>query len=76
MAGEREVQYVSDANGNPIGVIVPIELWREIESDAGNRLLAQERNDKGRLLEAKDRQRALEGRSSTRFGQERRLTSC
>ena len=28
----QEVQYISDANGNPIGVIVPIELWRELES--------------------------------------------
>lgn len=28
-----EVQYISDANGKPVGVIVPIELWEEIESD-------------------------------------------
>lgn len=27
-----EVQYISDANGKPVGVIVPIELWEEIES--------------------------------------------
>ena len=27
-----EVQYISDANGKPIGVIVPIEVWDEIES--------------------------------------------
>ena len=28
-----EIQYVSDEGGNPVGVIVPIELWREIESE-------------------------------------------
>lgn len=27
-----ELQYISDANGKPVGVIVPIELWEEIES--------------------------------------------
>lgn len=24
-----EIQYVSDENGNPVGVIVPIELWQD-----------------------------------------------
>lgn len=28
-----EIRYVLDENGNPIEVIVPIELWREIESE-------------------------------------------
>ena len=28
-----EVQYVSDESGNPVSVIVPIDLWREIESE-------------------------------------------
>ena len=28
-----EIQIVSDQNGEPTGVIVPIELWREIESE-------------------------------------------
>ena len=27
------LQYVSDAQGNAVGVIVPIELWREIEAE-------------------------------------------
>lgn len=26
-----EVQYISDANGKPIGVIVPIDMWNEME---------------------------------------------
>jgi len=28
-----DIQYISDAKGNPIGVIVPIEIWHEIESE-------------------------------------------
>ena len=28
-----EIQYISDESGNPTAVIVPIELWREIESE-------------------------------------------
>jgi hypothetical protein len=31
---QTEVQYVSDADGNPVGVLVPIELWREIASQS------------------------------------------
>lgn len=27
-----EVQYISDANGKPVGVIVPIDVWEELES--------------------------------------------
>ena len=28
-----ELQIVSNENGEPTGVIVPIELWREIEAE-------------------------------------------
>ncbi|HEX8491611.1 MAG TPA: hypothetical protein VF658_02105 [Pyrinomonadaceae bacterium] len=51
-----EIQYVSDENGNPIGVIVPIELWREIESEKETAYLLKSESMKRRLLEAKDRQ--------------------
>lgn len=30
---QRDVQYVSGENGEPVAVIVPIDLWREIESE-------------------------------------------
>jgi hypothetical protein len=33
MAITTDVQFVSDQAGNPVSVIVPIELWREIESE-------------------------------------------
>lgn len=50
-----EIQYISDESGNPVGVIVPIELWREIESERETAYLLKSENTKRRLLEAKDR---------------------
>ena len=51
-----EIQYISDENGEPVGVIVPIELWREIESERETAYLLKSENMKRRLLEAKERQ--------------------
>ena len=59
MANSSEVQYVSDANGNPLSVIVPIELWREIESERETAHLLKSETMKRRLLEAKDRQQGI-----------------
>jgi hypothetical protein len=53
------IQYVSDENGNPISVIVPIELWREIESEKETAYLLKTENMKRRLLEAKERQTGI-----------------
>ena len=50
-----EIQYVSDETGNPTAVIVPIELWREIESEKETAYLLKSEEMKRRLLEAKDR---------------------
>ena len=55
MSTETEVQYVSDANGNPVSVIVPIELWREIESERETAYLLKSETMKRRLLEAQQR---------------------
>jgi len=33
MANQAGIQYVSDAEGNAVSVIVPIDVWREIESE-------------------------------------------
>jgi PHD/YefM family antitoxin component YafN of YafNO toxin-antitoxin module len=54
-----EIQYVSDENGNPISVIVPIDLWREIESERETAYLLKGENMKRRLLEAKDREEGI-----------------
>jgi PHD/YefM family antitoxin component YafN of YafNO toxin-antitoxin module len=51
-----EIQYISDESGNTVGVIVPIELWREIESERETAYLLKSENMKQRLLEAKDRE--------------------
>ena len=40
-----DIQYISDANGNPVGVIVPIEIWHEIESEKENGLSDEKRNN-------------------------------
>ena len=55
----QEIQYVSDESGNPISVIVPIELWHEIESEKETAYLLKSENMKRRLLEAKERQTGI-----------------
>lgn len=49
------VQYVSDASGKAVSVIVPIDLWREIEAERETAYLLKSEAMKKRLLEAKDR---------------------
>lgn len=56
MANEAAVQYISDGEGKEVGVIVPIELWHEIESERETAYLLQSESMKRRLLEAKERQ--------------------
>lgn len=51
-----DIQYISDEKGNPVGVIVPIELWREIESERETAYLLKSEEMKRRLLEAKNRE--------------------
>ncbi len=50
-----DLQYISDAKGNPVGVIVPIEIWHEIESEKETAHLTKSETMKKRLLEAKQR---------------------
>jgi antitoxin YefM len=54
-----EIQYVSDESGEPTAVIVPIDLWREIESEKETAYLLKSDNMKRRLLEAKERQTGI-----------------
>jgi len=54
-----EIQYVSDESGNPTAVIVPIELWREIESEKETAYLLKSENMRRRLLEARERQTGI-----------------
>ncbi len=50
-----QLQYVSDEQGYAVGIIVPIELWREIESERETAYLLRSATMKKHLLEAKAR---------------------
>ena len=51
------IQYVSDDNGNAIAVIVPIDVWREIESERETAYLLRSPANAARLLAALTRAR-------------------
>jgi PHD/YefM family antitoxin component YafN of YafNO toxin-antitoxin module len=51
-----EIQIVSSESGEPTAVIVPIALWREIESERETAYLLKSANMKARLLDALGRQ--------------------
>ena len=51
-----EIQFVSNEAGDPTAVIVPIELWREIESERETAYLLSSPKMKQRLLEAMHRE--------------------
>ncbi len=53
------LQYISDDSGQPVSVIVPIELWREIESERETAYLLKSETLRKRLLEAKQRDGGL-----------------
>ena len=52
---ESDVQYISDNQGDLKGVLVPIELWREITSELETTYLFKSEAMKQRLLKAKNR---------------------
>jgi PHD/YefM family antitoxin component YafN of YafNO toxin-antitoxin module len=52
---EPHLQYISDEKGNIEGVIVPIEVWREILSERETAYLLDSAAMKQRLLEAMQR---------------------
>lgn len=54
-----DIQYISDETGNPTGVIVPIDLWREISSERETAYLLQSETMKRRLLEARKRREGI-----------------
>ena len=49
---EAEVRYVTDDQGKNLAVIVPIELWREIQSERETAYLLSNPVMKKRLLKA------------------------
>jgi antitoxin YefM len=59
MALMDEIQYISDDEGKPTGVIVPIDLWREIAAERETAYLLRSETMKRRLLEARERQEGI-----------------
>jgi PHD/YefM family antitoxin component YafN of YafNO toxin-antitoxin module len=55
----ENIQYVSDDNGSPVAVIVPIALWQELQSERETAYLLKSDVMKRRLLAAKDRQNGM-----------------
>ena len=53
------IQFVTDENGKTTNVIVPVELWREIESERETAYLLKSKGMKKRLLEAKNRKEGI-----------------
>jgi PHD/YefM family antitoxin component YafN of YafNO toxin-antitoxin module len=53
------LQFVTDENGRTTNVIVPLELWREIESERETAYLLKSIGMKKRLLEAKNRKEGI-----------------
>lgn len=56
---QMNLQYISDDKGNTTGVIIPIELWREIESEKETAYLLRSEVMKQRLIEAKNRNEGI-----------------
>ena len=56
---DAEIQYVSNESGEPTAVIVPISLWRDIQSERETAHLPKSEKMKSRLFEAKERQEGL-----------------
>ena len=59
MLPESSIHLVSDSSGNAVAVVVPIELWREIESERETAYLLKSEAMRARLLEAKNRMEGL-----------------
>lgn len=56
---QEQIQYVSDGQGHPVSVIVPIDLWREIASERETAYLLKIETMRKRLLEAKERSEGI-----------------
>jgi hypothetical protein len=53
------VQYISDEQNNITGVVVPIDLWHELQSEKETAYLLKSDEMKERLLQAKQRNEGI-----------------
>jgi PHD/YefM family antitoxin component YafN of YafNO toxin-antitoxin module len=54
-----QIQYISDENNKVTGVIIPIELWRELQSEKETAYLLKSETMKKRLMKAKKRKEGI-----------------
>lgn len=54
-----KIQYIADENNHITGVIVPIDLWHEIQSHKETAYLLKSEAMKKRLLDAKKRKKGI-----------------
>jgi hypothetical protein len=55
MSLESSLRYLTDDGGKPVAVVVPIEIWLEIESERETAYLLKSDAMRTRLLEAQAR---------------------
>jgi len=55
----EQIQYISDEHNNVTGVIVPIDLWQELQSEKETAYLLKSKVMKKRLLESKNRKEGV-----------------
>ena len=55
----NQIQYISDEKNNVTGVIVPIDLWEELQAEKETAYLLKSETMKKRLLEAKKRRAGI-----------------
>jgi len=53
------IQYIADENKNITAVIVPIDLWKEIQSEKETAYLLKSKAMKKRLLDAKNSNKGI-----------------
>ena len=54
-----QIQYISDENNQVTGVIVPIDLWKELQSEKETAYLLKSEAMKKRLSDAKNRKEGI-----------------
>lgn len=55
----EKIQYISDTNNNITGVIVPIDLWKELLSEKETAYLLKSEAMKQRLIKAKNNKEGI-----------------
>lgn len=59
-----QIQYVSNEQGKPTAVIVPIEIWQQLLAEQETAYLLKSETMKQRLLTAKGRKEGIELREA------------